>query len=241
MSKEDVRCVVAENDLLSNEQPVWEINDEEEEEESQDWLETKDPKHFVMFLQKEINRFPSPNSVRGNVSLIEQSLGQWKRLDAFVSKALREDYEGVLNLQYVDKVRSLVDRNIESLEDMLDSFYAFRKKKRQLKKRHADSDAEMVKNAGTAEFTMIVTPFQRAIAGMLVNGNVSGGKNIEELWDKIKEKYSMTEREELEIMQIMADMGYPIFKDRFRIGDEVHNPQAPEEESKGEWPKQYYG
>ena len=52
------------------------------------------------------------------------------------------------------------------------------------------------------------------IAGIIINSVVSGGKPLEEVYDFLKEKYDLSDREELAIMQVIMDSGYPIFKDR---------------------------
>jgi len=66
---------------------------------------------------------------------------------------------------------------------------------------------------------------------------VSGGRNIEELYAAAKDKYKIDDREELAIFQILADMGYPTFKDRLRFGDD-QDPRRTSDH--GEWQSQYY-
>ena len=71
----------------------------------------------------------------------------------------------------------------------------------------------------------------------MINGKVSGGRNMEELYAEAKKKYSLNDREELEILAILADFGYPIFKDRLRLGDK-EDPSR--DEGFGEWQSQYH-
>lgn len=80
-------------------------------------------------------------------------------------------------------------------------------------------ERELTKEAGTARLTLIMTPFERAITGTIVNQYVSQGKNPEEIYAELKKKYSFTDRDELSIQQILVDMGYPMLKDRGHIGD----------------------
>ncbi len=70
------------------------------------------------------------------------------------------------------------------------------------------------KIASTAKLTVTISAFERAITGMIVNGTVSAGRPFEEVYEYVKSKFKLTDREELSIMQILMDMGYPIFKDR---------------------------
>lgn len=80
-------------------------------------------------------------------------------------------------------------------------------------------EKKLTKEAHTAKLTLIMTPFERAVTGAIVNGFVSGGKNPEEIYEHFKKKYSFTDRDELSIQQILYDMGYPMLKDRGHLGD----------------------
>ena len=83
-----------------------------------------------------------------------------------------------------------------------------------------DTDG-LEKTAGTAVIRVFMTPFEAAIARTIVNAAVSGGKDIEEMYNHLKDKYKLTDREELAIQQIIADMGFPLGgnKDRANIND----------------------
>ncbi len=59
-----------------------------------------------------------------------------------------------------------------------------------------------------------MTPFERAISGIIINSVISAGNPLEDVYKKLKKKYDITDREELAIMQLVTDMGFPIFKDR---------------------------
>ncbi len=80
-------------------------------------------------------------------------------------------------------------------------------------------EKKITKEAGSARLTLVMTPFERAVTGAIINGFVSQGKNPEEIYADFKKKYSFTDRDELSIQQILADMGYPMLKDRGHIGD----------------------
>ena len=77
-----------------------------------------------------------------------------------------------------------------------------------------DRRNELKKRASLPRLQVIVTPFERAIAGIIINSVVAGGKPMEEVYDFLKEKYDLNDREELSVMQILMDSGFPIFKDR---------------------------
>lgn len=65
------------------------------------------------------------------------------------------------------------------------------------------------KEANTPRIQLIMTPLERALTGILINGYVSQGKQLEPAFSELKKAYKLTDREELSIMQLMLDMGYP--------------------------------
>jgi uncharacterized protein YuzB (UPF0349 family) len=138
-----------------------------------------------------------------------------------------------------------VEQNIDQLEDMLDSFQSLKKNRKQMKRRqrHGEDEGEgIVREGSTPEFNGIqvhISAFERAIVSALINGKVSGGKNIEELYTVAKKKYDIDDRQELAIFQILADFGYPEFKDRLKIGEDVNDPTDPNK-TEGEWQSNYY-
>ena len=211
-----------------------------EEEDDGDWRTSKKPEHFIVFLVTDFNRIPNPSEVMGTKSEAERTLSQYKRLDADVSQALRLDYDGTIDIKKVDEMRRQIEANIDALEDALDGIEMMKKQRKKMRRRRATNDPELTKEAGTPHFNgmqMVITPFQRAIAGSLINGKVSGGRDMEQLYEEAKKKYAINEREELELLQILADMGYPIFKDRLAIGD---SNDPTRDKDHGEWQSQYY-
>lgn len=213
---------------------------EEGEKESDDWRVSKKPEHFLMFLTKDLQRIPNPSQIRGNLTEMERALGQYKRLNNYISNAMQSDYDGVINAKKIDSMRKVIEQSIDELEDALEGLKQLKKEKRKMRRRGEEDNLDLKKEATAPHFNgfqMLITPFQRAIAGALINGKVSGGRNLEELWSEAKKKYKMEDREELEILQILADMGYPEFKDRLRLGEDSDPTRT---EGFGEWLSNYY-
>jgi hypothetical protein len=93
------------------------------------------------------------------------------------------------------------------------------------------------KEAFTPKLQVVVTAFERAISGIVINSVVAGGKPLEDVFEFLKKKYNLDKREELAIMQIIMDSGFPIFRDRGTISSE----EGSEEESYGvEFIKNYF-
>lgn len=213
-------------------------------EEPKGWLQTKKVEQFVQFLDDQMKKIPTLQHAQGNLSKMENAEARWKRLNNYCSEAMRNDFDGVLDVEDIDNKRQQIEHNMDALQDAIDALRAMKQTRRQQRRKHRradeDFDETLTKEAGTPSFKgfqVNITPFHRAIVGAMINGVVAGGRDMNELWEHAKKKYEMSPREELEIMQVLADMGYPEFKDRLRIGED-EDPSR--EGSIGEWPKQYY-
>lgn len=82
-----------------------------------------------------------------------------------------------------------------------------------------DADG-LTKEAGTAKIYLFEDPFLHAITRLLINSQVSAGRDIDSVYDTLKDKYAFTPREELSIQELLLQKGFPIFKDLGRIGEE---------------------
>ena len=147
-----------------------------------------------------------------------------------ISQAVKKDETGVLDDAVLEEIRVSVMKDILMLKEHVKKLD--RSLKGKLKKK-AGLDEDLMKYAEEIEIAynhgvteeikkvaahprlqIFVSPFERAIAGIVINSVVSGGKPLEEVYDFLKEKYDLTDREELAIMQVIMDSGFPIFKDR---------------------------
>jgi len=81
------------------------------------------------------------------------------------------------------------------------------------------------KTASTPVLNVYMSAFERAIVGTMINSKVSAGRNIEETYERLKNKYNFSPREELAIQQLVADYGYPFYKDRGLL-NEPSDPAA---------------
>lgn len=68
---------------------------------------------------------------------------------------------------------------------------------------------------GVGSGVMITVPLLISrIARVCVNGTVSAGHDIEDLYNRQVEKWNLSEREQAEVQQLLFDMGYPLRQDR---------------------------
>jgi len=180
---------------------------------------------FLNYLKEQYpNNIPKHNgqSVMG----CEKAIGFLKSLSEEISRNVRADKEGVID------VSSAEDYNQKIIFDILKLKKHLKELKRSMTEtamKAADENVEdsMVKSASkSAKMYICITPFHRAISGILVNSVVSAGKPFDEVYDYLVEKYEITPREELELAQVLMDMGYPLFKDRGDLKGEVNSKEV---------------
>lgn len=183
-------------------------DDEEEVEEETDWLNHRDPKHFMTYIMES---YPHKIPQHDGTSTLgcERAINFLLKLNKEISEALRGDSEGCLDehIGQLEDIRVNLNNDVMSLKDHV-------KKLNKKTKKADDETVGMVKVATTPGIQLVMTPFERAITGIIINASVSAGKPLEDVYQFLKKKYSLDEREELAIMQLLRDMGQPIFGDR---------------------------
>jgi hypothetical protein len=156
----------------------------------------------------------------------ERATSFLERLNNEISRAIRDDVDGKLS----DDIETLEECRLNIMKDVLVLKNHLSGLKKKFKENHEKKaaplwvngagenikiDGEISKSASTPNNIVIaISSFERAISGMLINATVSAGYDMEEVYEFLKEKYELTDREELAIMQIVSDSGYHIFKDR---------------------------
>jgi hypothetical protein len=76
------------------------------------------------------------------------------------------------------------------------------------------------------------------IARVCINGTVSAGHDIEDLYQKQIRKYKLDDREQAEVRQLLWDMGYPMREDRLYFPDD--NLEIWDSDN-GDWAANYRG
>jgi len=138
----------------------------------------------------------APQICANSVSSIKRAMAYFANLQDKIENVVVQDAEkGALsldNLQTLDGICEAADMTCSQLKQ-------------------AANRVHIIKQAAkAAKFVYTVDPFLFAIARLCVNAKVSNGKNIEEVFGKCKELYSINEREVLALRQLISDMGYPV-------------------------------
>ena len=226
------------------------------------WADDKDFSKFLDHMEKELKNIPYHT---GKTMLgCERAINFLKQKQSEITKAIREDLKGEIDESQADRLYSKIEKDIDKLERHKSTLTKKAAIEVNMfseaicEKCNTNSpmwhnvpedklvcmacDAEkapekvLTKEAGTPKLNVYVSAFERAVVGILINGAVSSGKNIEELYNHLKNKYNFNPREELAIQQLVEDHGYPVFKDRGLINEDS-NPQS---ENGMDWMPNYY-
>ncbi len=184
-----------------------------EEEKDKDWVNDNDVSKFMGWLG---DAYPTgiPEHDGTSITGCERASNYLDRVNSQISKALKIDTDDVLDPGTIEGVRVQILKDVVVLKNHIN------KLKKMKKESSANSANELKKEATTPGIQVVATPFERALAGILINSVVSAGRPFEDVYDFLKKKYKLEEREELALMQLVMDMGFHIFKDRGSIGGE---------------------
>lgn len=222
------------------------VDDEEVVEEApKDWANDGNHAAFVDYVKDKMKKIPRHSGE--TISGCERAKAFLNKLDNEISKAMRSDFEGVIDEGEIDALRKSITDMTERLDKQIKKLKASGKtadlnvrlvsegscskcesnvpmwhdtEKNTMvclhceANEHSGAENRIEKQATTPVLNVYMTPFERAIVGILINSKVSAGRNIEETYLKLKNKYNFNPREELSIQQLVADYGYPVLKDR---------------------------
>jgi len=185
---------------------------------------------FLQWLSDRMNAIPR-HSGRDSAGL-ERAMSYLEALDREISKAVRSDINGEIDVAEVEKARTSIYEGIERLQKRLEVIQDKIRPKRKQKKKKADDDNDMVKEAQKTTHVggiVVTVPLLiSSIARTCINSMVSAGRDIEDVFDKLAKKYDLTPREEMETMQLLSDMGYAMRRSSGYLRDEEVDYTSPD-------------
>lgn len=215
------------------EEPVLEIMDESpaiddesdkksKKNEKWDW-ESKGPHGFIIWIKSRIDDVPKHSGY--DSAGLERAISYMERLDNEISKAMRLDLDGELDANKIEEVRAKIDEGLSSLHARLEKVKKTTKARRKKKSDYIESGLikEGQKITGVQGVFVTVDLLTSRIARVCINGMVSAGHDIEEIYANQIKKYNLNNREQAQVMQLLADMGYPLRQDRGYLPDEDIN------------------
>jgi hypothetical protein len=214
-------------------EPVLEVSEPEEDKskamdedpaktksnEKWDWSK-RGPKGFIAWVKERCDDVPKHSGY--DTAGLERAVAYLERLDNEVSKAMRLDLDGELDANQIEKVRAIIDNGIERLNDRLDKVKTSKKKTRKKKSEviHEGLVKEAQKITGVQGVFVTVPLLISRIARVCINGMVSAGHDIEDLYARQVKYYKLSTREQAEVQQLLSDMGYAVRQDRGFMPDE---------------------
>lgn len=189
-----------------------------------DWRGHGLPKFFD-WTNERIKGIPkhSGNDVGG----IERAIAYLETLKKSISSAVRTDLKGELDIAKVETIRESVEDGIDRLEDRLKKLVDGKAKKKKKASGEYSSLKKEAQLSPTIGSIVVTVPLLISrIARVCINGHVSAGKDIEDLFKKQAAKYKLSDREQAEALQLIEDMGYPVFRDRGYMVDEDYDRRS---------------
>lgn len=210
-------------------EPVLEVSEEDENEDKNKAMTDEDaakaaknekwnwskhgPTGFIAWVKERCDDVPKHSGY--DSAGLERAIAYLERLDNEVSKAMRLDIDGELDANQIEKVRAIIDNGIERLHDRLDKVKSSKKKSRKKKAEFSDSLVKEAQKITGVQGVFVTVPLLISrIARVCINGMVSAGHDIEDLYERQVKFYKLNDREQAEVMQLLADMGYAVKQDR---------------------------
>jgi hypothetical protein len=203
-------------------------SDSNKKEDKWDW-KSKGFGHFTFWVKDRFDSVPKHSGY--DLAGLERAHAYLEKLHNEISKAMRADIDGELEAKIIADIHEKIEQGIEKLEDRIEKVKNSKSSKR--KKKADESEEGLVKEAqkifGVQNGVMITVPlFISTLARTLVNGMVSAGRDIEDSYKKLVKKYNLTDREKLELIQLLQDMGLPMIKDRSVLPEDGFVPESTE-------------
>lgn len=200
---------------------VEEEEDEVEDPESQDaWDYGGKLVNFLPWLVKMLQNIPRHNR---ETSGLERAIAYLSMIDKSISKAVRSDIREELDIAKIEEARKEIEDGIERLEKELEKRHSKKKQKNAFV--NSEYAGQLVKEAqkiaGVQGRIVVTVPLIISrVARTCINGMVSAGHDIEDLFDRQVKKYNFDIQQQAELMQLLEDMGYPLRRDRGFLRDE---------------------
>jgi len=227
------------SDIIVDEPSEIEVQDEEPKDVVVEDSGPKDPwdwqsgglEHFTQWLHDKMHNLPSHSGK--DEAGIERICAIFEALLKETSKAMRQDFNSVLDASKVESARDELHRGLDRLHDRLEKIQRTKSPKK--KKKADESEDGIVKQSSMKinGISIVVPLFVSAIVRVLINGYISAGRDMFSGFELLNKKYKFSESQKLEIITLLEDSGYPLPNlDRGRIDEDMDftsetNPETP--------------
>lgn len=191
-----------------------EIKEDKNDLKTKEDIDIKDPSDWRHYEARRLPEWAQymfnniPRHSGRETTGIERVISYLKKFDGDLSRAISNDYKGEADIAKLEEARKEIYDGIQRLEEAQDKLEQthYRKKK-----------ADFVKEAKqtTVGGIIITVPLHiSAIARVCINSMVSAGKDIEIVANTLIKKYNLNDRDQLELLTLLSDMGYFVRKPR---------------------------
>ena len=224
-------------------EPVIEVKEEDTDKNN---LEpTKDDKwnpnsseDFFQWAKSRLDSIPTHSG--SDIAGCERAAAYLEKFESEVSKHMRSDLDGKIDANKVEKLRAQIEHGLTLLFDRVDKLKKHSRSKRKKKAEISFTNDPMIKEAqkitGVQGVFITVPLLISRIARVCINGMVSAGHDIEDIFDDQVKKYKLNDREQAETMQLLEDMGYAFRQDRGHMRNDQVDTSS---ENNYDWSAQY--
>jgi hypothetical protein len=175
-----------------------------EELEVQDPWKPPSPAGILNWVHDRLQNLPR-HSGRETTG-IERTIAVMKRINNEISKAIANDYNGEVDIGRLEEARKEIFDGIHRLEEAKEKLdNGYKGKKADLDENGLVKEAKQDRIGGI----IITVPILISrIAKVCINSMVSGGKDIEKVFDAQSKEWNLDKREQAELMELLENMGY---------------------------------
>lgn len=199
----------------------------EKEIDQWDW-ESRGHKNFLQWMYDRVMNVPKHSG--RDVAGLERAIAIVERILQARSKAMRTDYKGEIDVNKCEEMSDNLYKALDRMEERKNQILKYKYPNRFKNKKTAEFQAGLVKEGQKAThingITVTVPLLISRIARTIVNGVISAGHDLEDMYDLQKKEFDLTKREEAEVQQLLADMGYPIYQDRGLLNQQVDKTKS---------------
>lgn len=181
-----------------------------------------EPSSFLSWLKRMFDGVPKHSGY--DTTGLEKAISYFETLDREITKAMRTDFKNEIDSAQAERAREQIENGLERLIERLEKVKKDKYKRHNKKKGWAER-AGIVKEAGTPTVTGVTVTVPlliSRIARVCINGAVSAGHDIEDMYHEQVKEYNLDKREQAELSQLLQDYGYPMIQDRgYPVGEHV--------------------
>jgi hypothetical protein len=188
---------------------------------------------FLDWVQDRFHNIPKHSGQ--DLTGLDRAISYCERLVSEIRRAVKGDFKREIDTSKADEALSELHKAIERLEERSNKVETRKFKK----SKKSDARFSLVKNAETSitGHAVIMVPYLISnVARACIDATVSGGRDIEECFEKLASEYKLDKREKSQVVQLIKDMGYPMMLDRLNTGKDL----KPAEDGVKEYNQQYY-